>query len=84
MKSGKLIAMLIGGWLLFIGLDTAHGKIGKRGALYLAAPLKTMFNVTSVIRTILLFKIAVLTFLLIARQLISAGGKKDENGGGRI
>jgi len=70
MNSGKIIAALLGAWLLFIGFDSANGRIAKKGALLLARPLQMLFTITRTVRTLLLFKLAVITFLLIARQLV--------------
>lgn len=71
MNSGKIIAALIGVWLLFIGIDSANGRVAKKGAMLLGRPLQLFFTVTRVVRTLLLFKLAVITFLLVARQLVT-------------
>lgn len=72
MKSGKLIAALIGSWFVYIGLDGAYGKIGKRGSLLLSRPMQMMFNTTRTIRLLVLFELAIITFLLVAKQLVES------------
>lgn len=77
MKSGKMIAALIGVWLMFIGFDSAHAKIGKKGVTLLPRPVQLSFTLLRAVRSILLFKIAVLTFFCISHQLTN-GLKKEK------
>ena len=68
MNYRKLFLALIGGWILFIGLDSTHGHMGTLGVKSLGKPLRIAYASTKVLRTIILFLIAVCTFLLVAKQ----------------
>ena len=73
MKYRKLLLTLIGGWILFIGLDSTNGHVGSLGVRSLKKPLQLAFFTTKILRTITLFILAASTFLLIARQ-----GKREK------
>lgn len=73
MKYGKLLLTLIGGWILFIGIDSTHGHMGALGVRSLTKPLQIAYASTKFVRTFVMFVIAVCTFLLIAKQ----GKKKN-------
>lgn len=73
MKYGKLLLTLIGGWILFVGIDSTHGHVGSLGVRSLKKPLQIAYASTKVVRTFVMFVIAVCTFILIAKQ-----GKKKK------
>ena len=77
MKSQKLLLTLIGGWILFIVVDGANGRMGSLGVRSLARPLQLVWFLTRMLRTIVLFLLAVSTYLLVARQ---TDGKKNSTG----
>jgi hypothetical protein len=79
MKSRKLLLTLIGGWILFIGLDGANGHMGSLGVRTLRRPLQLAFFVTKTLRTIVLFLLAASTFLLIAQQKEKEKKLVDDN-----
>jgi len=68
MKSRNLLLSLIGGWILFIGLDSTNGHMGALGVRSLQKPLQLAFLVTKVLRTLVLFFMAASTFLLLVHQ----------------
>lgn len=68
MKYQKLLLTLIGGWIIFIGLDSTHGHMGSLGIRSLNKPIQLAYASTRIARTIILFTIAVCTFLLVAKQ----------------
>ena len=68
MKSRKLLLTLIGGWILFIGIDSTNGHMGSLGARSLRRPLQIAYFATKALRTLVLFLLAAITFLLIAQQ----------------
>jgi hypothetical protein len=74
MKSRKLLLTLIGGWILFIVVDGANGRMGALGARSLPRPLQLLWFVTGMLRTIVLFLLAASTYLLVAQQ-----GDDNEN-----
>ena len=67
MKSSRILLALIGGWILFIGLDSTNGHMGARGARFLNKPLQLAFFITKILRTLVLFFIAAGTLLLVVR-----------------
>ena len=77
MKYRKLLLTLIGGWILFIGLDSTHGHMGTVGVRSLKKPLQLAYASTKIARTILLFIIAISTFLLVAKQEKKNNAKKQ-------
>ncbi len=79
MKSRKLLLTIIGGWILFIGLDSANGHMGTLGVRTLRRPLQLAFFVTKALRTIVLFLLAASTFLLIAQQKEKENNLVDDN-----
>ena len=77
MKYGKLLVTLLGGWILFIGLDTTNGHMGALGAKSLKKPLQLAWTATRILRTLTLFIMAACTLLLVARQ--DKHGKKQDS-----
>ena len=77
MKYRKLLLTLIGGWILFIGLDSTHGHMGAVDVRSLKKPLQIAYASTKIARTILLFIIAISTFLLVAKQEKKNNAKKQ-------
>ena len=67
MKSHKLLLTLIGGWILFIGLDSTNGHMSALAVRSLHKPVQVAFLITKFLRTIVLFILAASTFLLIAQ-----------------
>ncbi|MBN1578319.1 MAG: hypothetical protein JW913_17290 [Chitinispirillaceae bacterium] len=78
MKSRKLLLTLIGGWILFIGLDGTNGHMGAAGVRSLGRPLQLAWFFTRTLRTIVLFTLAASTFLLLAQR----NGDKESAGDG--
>ena len=68
MKSPKLLLTLIGGWLLFIALDSTSGHMSSLGVRSLHRPLQLAWFVTKTVRTIVLFLLAASTFLLVVQK----------------
>jgi len=73
MKSRNLLLPLIGGWIMFIALDTTNGKMGKLGIRSLGKPVQLAWFITKTIRSFVLFCIAVVTFLVVVQ-----GSKKQK------
>jgi hypothetical protein len=68
MKYQKLLLTLIGGWILFIGIDSTHGHMGSLGIRSLKRPIQFAYATTRIVRTIILLVIAASTLLLVAKQ----------------
>ena len=79
MKSRKLLLTLIGGWILFLGLDGANGRIGALGVRSLGRPLQLAWLLTRMLRTIVLFLLAASTYLLVAQQADDKKNTVDDN-----
>ncbi len=68
MKYQKLLLTLIGGWILFIGVDSTHGHMGALGIKSLKRPIQFAYATTRIVRTIILLVIAAATLMLVAKQ----------------
>ncbi len=66
MKSRNLLLALIGGTILFIGLDSTNAHMGSLGVRSLRKPIRVAFMITGKLRSAVLFLLAVCTYLLIA------------------
>ena len=73
MKSRNLLLSLIGGWIMFIAIDATNGKMGKLGIRSLGKPVQLAWFITKTIRSLVLFCIAVVTFLVVVQ-----GNKKQK------
>lgn len=65
MNSRNLLLTLIAGWIVFIGLDSAQGRMGSSGIRLLKRPVQVLYGTTKMVRTIVLFLMAISTFLVV-------------------
>ena len=68
MNYQKLLLTLVGGWILFVGLDSTHGHMGALGVKSLRRPLQLAYAATRIARTLIIFVIAITTLLLVSKQ----------------
>lgn len=66
MNSRNLLLTLIAGWIVFIGLDSAQGRMGSSGIRLLRKPVQVLYGTTKIVRTIVLFFMAISTLLVVA------------------
>jgi len=66
MKSFSPLLMLIGGWILFAGLDCVGGRMTAAHSRSWRKPLRTAFAIVGGVRTAALFFLAVATFVVMA------------------
>jgi hypothetical protein len=74
MKSPNLLLALIGGWILFIALDSTNGHMSSLGVRALHKPLQLAWFITKTVRTVVVFLLAVVTFLLVLQKNRPAAG----------
>lgn len=69
MKSKMVLVYLIGSWILFIAFDSTGGMLRSWYLRKMNVPFRFLYRATNILRSFIIFTIAVLNFFIIAKRM---------------